>query len=207
MLPNEIREPLLLENAKSGQLTIYHGEKGPKCVLQVSAPLTLAIAEVLGLRNQFFDGKDLPYLFTGAVGLTHLWKAVDVDIEGIGNIAPEIVHKFRIEHDGDLKLLLNLRIHFSEGHVPIIHDWFLQTNKETFTLTVTPKQQELFDGQDGTRVALSDGDGRTLPASSPEFDDDPEAEAAAPPPGSSTLSSVAEMRRRAQEATEKGVGE
>lgn len=158
---NEIREPLELHEATSHEMSTYPTEKGFKGVLEVSAPFGTDLADILGVRNQFFDQKDMPYAFTGNIGLTHLWKAVEIGIDdGLSPIRPDLVHKLKVEHAGDLKLNLKLKIHFSEGHVDLVYDWFRQNKKEPYTLSIVPLQEEMFPG--GDRVELSAGDGRTV---------------------------------------------
>jgi hypothetical protein len=140
----QLSQTLKLAGAVIEEISLQPTEKEPKAILVVSAPLTPAIAMALDCLEMFYDIHVTPRPFEGHVGLSHLLKETSLTI-GAETFTPDLVHKFRVNHESDVALRVSCRIHLTGVmHLHMLLDGFIATNKGTFALEISPRQGQLF---------------------------------------------------------------
>lgn len=140
----QLSQTLKLAGAVIEEISLQPTEKEPKAILVVSAPLTPAIAMVLDCLEMFYDAHVTPRPFEGHVGLSHLLKETSLTM-GAETLTPDLVHKFRVNHESDIMLRVSCRIHLTGvTHLHMLLEGFIAMNKGTFDLEIMPRQGRLF---------------------------------------------------------------
>jgi len=155
-----IRDEIRIQEAKRPglEITIPEAEGDDILTLRLKGRLTPTIASVL----------ECDYLYTeqgsphdGFKETTLAITLADMDLKLIGgdgkevnNFFPEQIFGFRIYRSGDTTLNVQFKAR-TTGRLQEILDFFRANRGDGFTISIKPRQGELFDG--GTRVALSEG--------------------------------------------------
>lgn len=140
----QLSQTLKLAGATIEEISLQPTEKEPKGILVVSAPFTPAIAVALDCLEMFYDPHMTPRQFEGHVGLGHMLKETTLTI-GAETFTPDLVHKFRVNHESDIALRVSCRIHLSGvTHLHMLLEGFIAMNKQPFDLEIAPRQGQLF---------------------------------------------------------------
>ena len=155
-----IRDEIIIQEAKRPgiEITIPEAEGDDILTLRLKGRLTPTIASVL----------ECDYLYTeqgsphdGFKETTLAITLADMDLKLIGgdgkevnNFFPEQIFGFRIYRSGDTTLNVQFKAR-TTGRLQEILDFFRANRGDGFTISIKPRQGDLFDG--GTRVALSEG--------------------------------------------------
>ena len=155
-----IRDEIIIQEAKRPglEITIPEAEGDDILTLRLKGRLTPTIASVL----------ECDYLYTeqgsphdGFKETTLAITLADMDLKLIGgdgkevnNFFPERIFGFRIYRSGDTTLNVQFKAR-TTGRLQEILDFFRANRGDGFTISIKPRQGDLFDG--GTRVALSEG--------------------------------------------------
>ena len=160
--------------ARLGGFRYQPNENGGKGVLEISSPLTPALAEKLGCKEMLYDEKGFSHEFVGSIKLPLKVEGLDLVLKadaGQYSDTPGLVHAFAISaeesEEGGTQLGVSFRAHLG-GNLQVAFAFAETVNKSVVRCSLTSKQGELF---------------------SPE-----EAPAEAEPAG--TIPSVREMRRK-----------
>jgi hypothetical protein len=148
-----------------------------KGILEISSPLTPALAELLGCKEMLYDPAGFSHEFLGSISLPLKVTDLDLILKGdAGKYAdkPTLVHAFKVSsessEEGGTQLEVSFRAHLG-GDLIEAFAFAVAVNKAVCKCSLTAKQGELF-------------------APMEEADAEPEAEPAG------TIPSVQEMKRR-----------
>jgi len=152
ILPSKITLP----GALIDQVILQPNEDGGKAVLALSAPLPANLAEMLKVREMFYDDKGLIREWTGGVGLPGNFTEYQLDVGmdgGMVRLSPDKIHCFKVStedvNDGGKMVTLNFRAHFSvDDEVDKVWTFARTTNKDTFGCELHSRQGTLFAASD-----------------------------------------------------------
>jgi hypothetical protein len=157
----QLHRPLVLESAKTADVSLTPTKKFFKPVLVLDAPLTIECAALLECAY-LFDGAGNPHHFEGHHKLEGELSGAIVDIAGkvttpVTLTTEKVAHVacYRAEKKG---MRVQLRIHLPEDEAKLVEllHFLASLNKEGFTATVTPAQGTLIGVLAGTEPPRED---------------------------------------------------
>jgi hypothetical protein len=165
----QLRETLVLTDARAISLLRQITKDGNTYVLQVKGPLTPELADTLRCRNQVYNIHDQPYAALKSFAMDHQISACELSALNMPKLQPSMVTGFIIkpneEADADGELEVFFRMKFSVGKKEL--NGLLDTvDGNPFDLSLLSLQQSLFDmpsstedgPEGGTKVDMSGGD-------------------------------------------------
>jgi hypothetical protein len=144
----KLHKPLVLESAKTADVSLTPTKKFFKPVLVLDAPLTIEAAALLECAY-LFDGAGNPHHFEGHHKLEGELSGALVDIKGqvtdpVSLKSEKVAHIacYRAEKKG---MRVHLRIHLPEDEAKLVEllHFLASLNKDGFTATVTDQQGTL----------------------------------------------------------------
>lgn len=134
-----------IKEARIVSNTRYPGEEGSTQVLVLAATLTPPIAERLGIRDGCYNSEGVPRNYDRFPSSRLRIDGADLSL-GDKEFRATLIHKFTVKqpksgNDNDTHLELGFRVHFGEKEV--VDAWARNTNKDTFSVLVNARQEDL----------------------------------------------------------------
>jgi len=155
----QLRDEIIIREAKRPGIEITIPDEGDDIlVLRLKGNLTPTIAVVLQC-DYLYDQNGNPHDGFKDTNLDTVLNDMDLRLIGgdkqeINNFFPESIFGFRIYRSGENALSIQFKAK-TTGRLQEILDFFRANRGDGFTISIRPRQGELFEG--GTRVAASEG--------------------------------------------------